>query len=150
MDIEPKMRFRTCPVRFERVNILWPSPAPGYRPRAASPIFEVLKASGKKCGPSSCRSFCKTPRPVRSTGGARSKATHRCAMPSQMPGIVPWRALRGAAPNRHHPEYRFCDTSFHTLRMRSAHRFLQILQGQVGVEFGASDLGIPQDGLDVP
>ena len=34
--------------------------------------------------------------------------------------------------------------------MRSAHRFLQILQGQVGVELGAGDLGMPQDGLDVP
>ncbi len=34
--------------------------------------------------------------------------------------------------------------------MRSAHRFFQILKGQVGVELGAGDLRMSQDGLDVP
>ncbi len=33
--------------------------------------------------------------------------------------------------------------------MRSAHRFFQILQRQVGVELGAGDLCMSQDGLDV-
>jgi hypothetical protein len=36
------------------------------------------------------------------------------------------------------------------MRVRSAYHLLQVLQGQVGVELGAGDLGMPQDGLDVP
>ena len=33
--------------------------------------------------------------------------------------------------------------------MRPSYRLLQILQGQVGVELGAGDLRMLQDGLDV-
>ena len=42
----------------------------------------------------------------------------------------------------HRIEHRY-HLSFLPVRIRAPHRLLQILQGQVGVELGAGDLGMP-------